>query len=651
MNLDFEAGWWDPESGSQLPEDIRKKQRAASLLGCARSLENIQREIHEQNLMNAQLYSNRELAAFDWGNGALHRASLAPINRTGENLVLSTVDTLVAQVGKQRPKAKPQTRGASWKLRKQVRLLDKFLYGEFIRNRIYEHGKQVFRDACIFSFGGMFVTMVDGRLHCERVFPDEILIDQMEVVACGKPRHVYRRRVLPMEVVSSTWDVPMEELEMRAKAGETYLDYRAVGKGYCVVVEGWQMNGHYMCATNEIILDEKPWDRDDPPFVFYHWQVPVSGFYSPSAVEQALPYQIRINEINEVIRDAQDIMGRPRLLVAEGSRVNPMELDNLIARVIKYTGIKPEPANWGTVDSALYQERDRLVRMCQQQFGLSNQSVSAAPPPGARFDSAPAWREYNATQDDRLADPSQRLERFYLDVAELMIRTIEYSGEKPTTMWYSGGRYARCEEIDWKKIDLDKNSYVMQLEATSLYDQGPAAIRDDLEKQFAMGIISPEQYRLERAHPDDSSELSLQAAAAADIRRVIELLEDGKYEEPTPVQDLVNGVQMVTLALLNLNQYSDDEYSDDDDESSNEERAEMTELEKVKYNFLNWLVAARGILDEGTETAGQAPGSPMMSQLDEMGGGAPMGSVPMPGTGQSLGGAGAIPVPEAMGLA
>jgi hypothetical protein len=166
-----------------------------------------------------------------------------------------------------------------------------------------------------------------------------------------------------------------------------------------------------------------------------------------------------------------------------------------------------------------------------------------------------------------------------------MIRVLRASGEKPQTIWATGGgkgKQGMMEVIDWAEIDLDDNAYVLQLEATSVFDSTPSAIRDELEKQLAMGLITPEQYRLELSAPDDQAELSLQAAAAADIRRVIELLEDGDYESPTPIQDLVNGVQLVSLAALNLNQY------------------EGVPAD-VRLNFLNWITEARNILETGAE--------------------------------------------------
>ena len=640
-------GWWEPYDAKEAdaPEDDISKSRANSLINTARSLESVQREVHEQNLWAAQLYSNRELASFDWGNSALYRASLSPIQRSGENLCLMVVDTLVAQVGKNKPKARPQTRGASWKLRQEAQLLDKFLYGEFIRNRVYEEGKRIFRDACIFGFGALFVGVEDGQLCVERVFPDELLVDQMEVVAAGRPRHLYRRRVLPVEVVAATYGVDAEELKSISRSTD-YLEYRSVGDGYVVIVEGWQLatpkraGRHVIACMNKLLVDE-PYKLEVPPFAIYHWQAPLSGFYSPSAVEQCLPYQIRLNEINDVIRDAQDLMGRPRILVAEGSRVNPMEVDNLVARFIKYTGIKPEAVTWPAIAPEIYNERDRQVRICLEQFGLSNLASKAEVPSAARFDSSPAFREFNAIQDDRLADPAQRFERFYLDLAELMIRTLNASGENPKTVWSTGGgkgHTGMMEVIDWADIDIDDSAYVLQLEATSVFDSTPSAIRDELEKQLAMGLITPEQYRLELSSPDDQAELSLQAAAAADIRRVIGLLEKGKYESPTPIQDLVNGVTMVSLAALNLKKYED-------------------VSAEVEMNFLNWLVEARNILEAGAEKPNELqPADPTMATdanlPPEM-----MGPAGMPPQGPMMGppqgpmmGPAQTPVPENAGL-
>lgn len=639
-------GWWEPCANEvdEAEAEYVERQRAGSLIACAQSLENAQAEVHQQNLWSAQLYSNRELAAFDWGNGYMARASLAPISRTGENITMRVVDTLVSQIGKNRPKAKPQARGASFRVRQSIRKLDKYLYGEWQRNRLYATTKQTFRDACVFGFGCTKIGVEDSddhgaRVTYERVFPDEVLVDQMEIVATGKIRHFYRRRVLPIEVVAETYGVDEATLKADGNAGFSYLDYRPVGKGWVVVIEGYQLAcgrspGRWMVATNRRVLDEGTWDHTWLPYVFYNYNEPLSGFYPPSVVEQCLPYQIRLNEINEVIRDAQDLMGRPRVLVAEGSRVNPMEVDNVIGRFIKYTGIKPEAITWTAINAELYNERDRLIAQCLEQFGVSRMSSGSVAPQGARFDSSKAFREFNAIQDDRLSDPAQRYEEYHLELASRTIDVIAASGHNPKTYWYSGWKKAKCEEIDWESIAHEADSYVMTMEAVSIFSMSPAAATDELEKQLAMGLITPEQYRMELSDMDNESAYSLQAAAAEDLNRVQMLLEAGEFENPTPQQDLVSGITQMTLAGLALKKYEDDDPS--------------ISLADVQLNIVNWVTLAQAIVEQGTTKTSATMPTPE-DQAMAQGGMMPQGQ-PAPDPLAAMGPA-TVPVPEAAGLA
>lgn len=628
--------WWKAyDDSSGMGKDYIQEQRASNLMACARALENSQQEIHTQNLLYSQLYSNRELASFDWGNGALTRASMAPVSNTSENITKRVIDTLVSQIAKNRPKPKPVARGASFHVRQSIRKLDKFLYGEWQRNRLYSTTKRVFRDSCVYGFGCVKTYVEEhpeygDRVCYERVFPDEILVDQLEIVACGKMRHLYRRRVLPVEVVAATYGVEEEDLREQGADQFYYVDYRPVGSGHVVVVEAYQANGRWMVATNNMVLDEGEWDYDWFPYVFYHYNDPGNGFYAPSVAEEVIPYQIRLNEINEVIRDAQDIMARPRIFVAEGSRVNPMEIDNVVGRFVKYTGQMPEAITWPAMSAELYNERDRQVRVCLEHFGLSNLASTVTPPPSARFDSSPAFREFNAIQDDRLSDPSQRWEEFHLQLAERTIDVIAASGANPKTVWYSGWRHSKAEELDWAEINADKESYVMTMEAVSIFSMSPASARDELEKQLGMGLITPEQYRLELSDMDTESQYSLAAAAGEDLNRVQELLESGGFENPIPEQDLVNGITQMTLALLNLGKYDDTP-------------------DEIKMAFINWITLARAIVEQGTEKIDETVG-PEMGAMPGMQPGMQPGM--MGGPGGALGGApGGVPVPEAMGLA
>lgn len=582
--------WWEP---AKEKDEHTVKSRAKSLVETVKALENSQRGAHEQNLWNARLYSNRELAHFDWGHGVFYNTSLSPVSLLGENLCLSIVDTLVARIGKQRAKVTVQPVGASFKVQKQCRRLDKWLWGEFQRLKVYHLTTQVFRDACVFGFGVLKVDVdEDGKVRVRRVFPDDFIVDQMEFVNGDGARHAYERKCRRIDEVEAEYGLEPGTVQGEAQG---YLDYRQPGRGHCIVVEGYrtatehEQGRHYIAVDGIELLDE-PWEHKWLPYVWYHYNDPLSGFYYPSVVEQVTPFQIRLNEINEVIRDAQDLMARPRIFVAEGSRVTGMDLDNKVGRVIKYTGVMPEAVTWSANNPELLNERERLIKATYEQFGIMPMAAQGKLPNQARLDSSAALQEAITIGDDRQADAMQRFEDFHLELARLMIRVMGamggVGGTGGETVWFSGGRRSRAETIKWSEIDLDDNGYTMSLGAASVFTMTPAARTDKIEGWMAKGLISQEQYWQLIDSPDLETEISLQDAARDDIKRVIELLEDGKYESPQPYQDLINGVEMVSKALLRLKDYEDVE-------------------PEVPENMIKWVAMAREVLRQGTQTPDQ----------------------------------------------
>lgn len=606
-------------TSSEKPSDEYESQmKANSLIDYARTLEEEQKDVHILNLWHYQLYSNRFLSSFDWGTGTFTSASLQPVSRTTDNVVLQVVDTLLAEIGKNRPKAKPVLFGASYADNQKARKLDKFLYGEFIRNNIYEEAKNCLLNAFICGFGCMKVETEDtdktgARVCVKSVFPDDILIDNTEYNNVEDVCTVVHRRVLPKKVVQATYGLTDDEAN-RAAESIPYTSYRTKGQDWIVVAEGYRKAskdcaGRRVIAVKDKLIVDKEWKHCWIPYIFYHWARPNKTFYTAGVVEQALPNQARLNEINDVIHRCQDLVSKPRLLVQQGSKVNPMEINNLIAKIVYYTGVEPKPLKWDAVPSELYNEREREVKITFDKFGINQNGAQGELPPSARVDSSPAIRELNSVQDNRLADPTQRYEDFFLDIARCMVRVIKASGKSPKTVWYSGGRKSRAEVINWNDVDLDENAYTLILEAASSFSMTPSAQRDSLEDQLQRGLITPEQYRRELGAPDLDTANACASAGLDDIYRVAELLEEGKYESPIPEQDLINGVKLIQLKLLDLNRYEEDKT-----------------LLDIKLNFINWLTEARMWLKKGSET----PPSPPPPQ-DAMAAG-PMPPMPMTNT-------------------
>lgn len=564
MDYNEDYVWWEPRDEDDASPEFVEQSRANSLMEHMRSLEEAQKEIHRQFLFNYQLYSNRFLSCFDWGTGMLTAASLTPVSQTTDNVVLEICDAALSEVGKARPKAKPICHGASWKTRQNARKLDKFLYGEFIRNKAYEVGKAALLNAEVCGFGAIHVKLEDtkqGPKVCfESVFPDELLIDQQEVVSTKKIWHIIHRQVLPVDVVASTYDLDEDEVKHAAESFNNYLSYRPKDKDYVVVGTAWKRGsdgcpGRKVVAIKDKILLDEPWEHDFLPFVFFHWQRPIQGFYAQSLVEQVLPDQIRLNEINDVIEEAQNIMCGPRLLLQKGSQVNAAALDNVIGKVVFYTGAEPKAVTWPAVAAELYQERDRRKANAFTKVGLNQQAASGQVQ--GRLDSSPAVRELNQIQDNRLADVTQRFELMYLEIADITIKVIKASGAEPTTVWYSGGTKSRAEKIHWKDIDLDEDSYSMILEAASSFAMTPSAIRDDLEAKLARGEISAEQYQKQLSQPDPDNETSILSAAAESVDFIQAECEEGRPVNITPEMDLMALIQRLTLGYLLLDKYED----------------------------------------------------------------------------------------------
>lgn len=633
--MDQACNWFDVDSGTS-------EQRATAMLAHAADIETRHQEQHENNLLYGQMYSNREMPSFDWGFGVASDTSLSAVSRLSENLGMSIVDTFVSQIGKMRPKASVVLKGAPWGLRKAAQRADRWLYATFLHLDIYSKGKQIFRDAAIFSFGCARVDLGAGnRLTVQRIFPDDVQIDNRECLSGQEPIHVFIRQVMTLSEARSRFN--LEDDELRKAGGARYLAYRGHGPEHVVVVEGWRrairneegklQPGYHMVAIEGKCISESKWTEEWLPLVFFHWEPATNGWYNPSVMERIFPYQLRLNEVNERIREAQDVMAVPRILVPIGAQLNVHQVTNEIGKFIRYSGPqKPEALNWSAASAEVYGERDRIVRSCYEFMGISQMSAQAKAPENARWDSSAAFREFSQIEQARFTDLSQRFEQFYLNLAKAVMRIMhKYGGRmKQEVRTYVQGRYkTRSQVIDWGQINLDDNNYFLTLDASSSMNQTPAARLDALEQMRARGEITAEEYQQHLLNPDLENLASLTTASAEDIDRVIDLLENEDYEAPSELQDLVMGLERVHKAYLGLRLWDD-------------------VPREVFENFEAWMLAAKSIVEPEPPDA-QVPGQalsagPMDPLAMGMGAPQPPAGTPM-GPGMPQGMPGAMPAP------
>ncbi len=568
--------WWDSPEG----------KAHEMLIPTVRAIEELQMEIHRLNLRCAKLYSNRELMTLSWGTSQLREVQHKPASMNTENLCASVVERMYSFVGKNRPKATVVTHDGSFEQRQQGELLDRFLYGEFLHHNVWEKAQLMFRDACVFGTGYLRVDIdpTDGELFIERILPDEIIVDQRECVSGGEPLQMHLRRVVNRRVLRAMY--PEAALEIDG-AKSAWISYREPAQDYLVVVESWSLVGkkHVIAIEGATLVDE-PYNRKRFPFVKLSYCEPLTGYYGRSLVEQAMPYQQRMNRLNWVIERGQELYAVPRIFMDAASQMVKQQFDNELDRIYYFRGTPPQVEIWPAVSAELYAERVHIREQCFADLGISELSAGAKAPDGWRADSSKALREMNTIEDQRHAPVAQRYEKSMLDIAEHMVELYAGSKRPRKTVWRSG---KVAESVDWSEVDLVRDRYTMIIEASSILNMTPAARQDQLDEWTKKGWITPEEGRAMYDHPDLEASMSLTTAAVKNIEWTIGQLQKGMKIMPDPLQHLEFGVAKVQMAYL---------------DASRQEAPES-----VLENMRQWIELANHILNPPQDTVLPAPGA------------------------------------------
>lgn len=554
--------WWETartDETAHMTDEQFAEERARHLVQECQAVEDRQRSLHQLNLWNATLYSNRQLAGFHWGWSEPSDQALTPCNLLTENLVLSIGDAMLSRAASSPTRVAPTPRGANWTTYRLVKKLDRWLAGVWRDLNMEDLMMQVFLDAYISGTGTLRVDWDPHRerLTAERVFFDNVVVDNTECANAPEPRVKRIRQVVPAATIEERYGVKLSE----AEKSKSYTQYRMLGHGWVPVVEAWRLPGadgsagrHTAAACGRILLDE-PWTADEAPLVHFHWSRRTTGWYRGGGVEQVVPYQVRLNEINEVIRDAQDLMARPRILVHTGSNVDVNAIDNVVGRIIRYTGVEPKALNWDAVSGDLLNERDRQVRTCFEFFGMSQMTAQAQLPAGVRLDSSAGVREFRVQEDQRFLDLWRRFEQTRVDAADVCIDVMSRVGAGHKTTWSAGGRFV-TEEIAWEDVkELTRDLFTWSLEPVSVVNQAPGARMDTLNTWVAQQYITPERAAAMSGNPDLEDIQQMETASRDDIKRVVERAESGEFEPPDPTQNLVYGLWLFTQNLARIRGY------------------------------------------------------------------------------------------------
>jgi hypothetical protein len=570
-----------------------------------KQLEHDQRDVQIVNKLNAKLYSNRESMSYaqddDFGQ------NIRPLSMNLENVIQSVVGTLVSKIGSNRPKASIISRGGDFSVFLKSRQLDRFLWAEFVHQGIHKKLERCFKDACIYGTGFLKVDSDGGDVYTERVHPSEIVVDQRECISNEMPMVMHQRKLVSKLWLRKTygqkgkkgWKEVLRRIRDLETKDHLYTNYTGGGADQVVVLESWKLatrdgaadGRHTICIENYTLLDE-PYTRSRFPFVIQKWEEPENGFYGRALVGDLVGYQIRLNDLNETIRLGQDLMCVPRILVEQGSGVQLQQLDNHMAKAIKYRGTKPEAITWGGLNAEIYGERDRIRASAFEFAGLNQMTATGKLPSQFRADSSEAIRELNATEDSRFNDKTQNYETATKEVASHL---IELYASKFKDTKVSQSRTFRlgnlAQQIEWKDVDMSRDKYVLEIGASSILNMTPAARKDVLNSWLAGGIITPDQYKAWSGQEDLERLADMMSASKDYIEYQMDRMLKGEAVTPDPNMNIALGVPTVLDMYQHL--------------------CTLDCPENIKSHFRNWLVVAKNLL--------QPPAPPMQAPMAPMG--------------------------------
>lgn len=623
---DVASFWWAAARG----EDATAAKAHLSVWAATESVLKQQMERREWLRLWAALYGDKQ-AMRALGVMPSKTASTAP--RVTLNLCDMAVETLGSKIARNRPRATIATEGGDWGMRRKAKGLDKFIQGIMYKARAYKVIRRNFKDSCVFDLGVRKWYREGGDIKCERVHPEEILVDETDA-RMGEPRCLYQVKSMHREVVRAWVDAMLadgtlsdaEHAHLQAAVDEAEAPeplYSSTTSGartdlgdMVEVREAWHLpsakcekgkptDGRHVVAISGATLVDEEYRRPRFPFTFLPFTEELTGFYGRGAVERLVGWQRTINGKMQRINEALRLMAAPQYWQQTGDTTPMQSITNEIGIILRGAR-KPELLNTGiVVPPQLIDSVREDIQRALESVGVNEASVAARKPAG--LDSRVAIREMSDQQSERFILVGQTLEESVLEDAEHIIDLAHEAAEEghPIEAPVDDKRKG-LQMVRWKDVNMERDAFVLKAFPTSSLPSTPAARKQAVEEWQQAGWIDANEARRLMDVPDLEASNNIAFAAAEDIDATIErFLEEGDdedpesvYETPEPYQDLVYGLKAFQSALL---------------------RGRNQKVPEPRLELLRrWMEQAQAMLDKATAAAapppaptGAAPAAPM----------------------------------------
>jgi hypothetical protein len=530
-------GWW-----------LKKEDEIGpAMVEVAKQIETSNAEMQRQdlNLLYGSLFEGTQLTnLFQYGGNVYRKgADAGVVAESTWNQVRSVILTVASQVSRSKPRARFVTTNGNRRQKQRAKKLTQLADGLFNITKVYTKTQTGFTQAGAFDVVGFEVLKGKVKPELALVPAWEILIDANDGLG-GEPRRIYRRKFIARGVaMRKLGDTPAKKLAI-AKAKQEDPTMQGGRTDLIRIYEAWSLpsekgagDGKHVVGVEGCTLDVEEWKRDYHGIRLFCWDPALSGPYGRSAAETLLSNQIAINVLLDRIAKAQHLACVPRVGIQRGSKILKSELTNAIGSVVQFGSSPPVWWTPSALSPEVYEHLERHWAKGFESYGVSPQMAGGQKAAGTV--SGEAIRESLDVQTARFAVLSQRWEQLHLDIARMFVDVCrELYADDPSKRIAAPGTEL-LDSITWADVDLEEDSYVIELYPTSLLPTTPQGRIDRVTDLVDRQIWTPKRGEAALDDLDVEANMSADRATEKEAEAICDdLLDKGKYRTPDPAMDL-----------------------------------------------------------------------------------------------------------------
>lgn len=534
---------------------IVSEDPSKELLSTVRSLVTRQRQRLFDNVRFMSLYANRDFLASQYTG----QSPFSSMPRMADNQLKKQVDTTVGKLVQANSRITMLTDMGDFTLWNKARKIESAISGEWSRMNLYRELQKICRDGMVTGTGWLKLSESDDgkRIDCERVFPNEMFVDDLEA-AYGRPSKLYQMRYVSKDSLIAVFNDKADIINSANSALPPQFPWCQFNKGMIEIVEAWALpvgdrpGRHVIAVDGGCIVDEE-WAESDFPFIVFKPDDAPLGFYGQGWVEQTMSAQILLNKMLNIMEQGAHYGVAPFWVIAQGAEINQKHLDNVVGHIVETTGADPKWVTNAPFHAAAPMYCDMLRQVISDFWG-NNSMDTGGDVPINRIDSKKALREY---QDMGASRITTLIERWTTDVfvdcarrtMMLAKRVAKRNGGYPVLI---KDTYKRALQLDWRDLNSEDDKYLLTPAPANMLSNTPAGKLDDIQELLKSGLISQKKAQQAMMGPDDINALLSEATATeADLDWVIEqIIEHDNYITPDSTQDLQRGLVRMADAKL-----------------------------------------------------------------------------------------------------